>query len=178
MRRSSPVPVFGGRLSTVDESAIAGQRGVMGVVKLQDAVAVVADRYWRARAALDALPIEWDLGAAANTDSTQFRKTYLDALDKRGAVARHDGNVDAAMPGAAKVFEAVYDVPVIAHATMEPLNCTAHVQADRVDVWVGTQNADVALQFAAQAAGVKPDNVHIHNTFSGGASVAGCGPTR
>src|SRR5262249_23630178 len=90
---------------------------------------------------------------------------------KRGAVARHDGDVDAAMPKAAKVFEAVYDVPIITHATMEPLNCTAHAQADRVDVWVGTQNADLALQFAAQVANVKPENVYIHNTFPGGGFV-------
>src|SRR5262249_61548222 len=72
-----------------------------------------------------------------------------------------------AMQTAAKVIEATYDVPIIAHAPMEPLNATAHVQADRVDVWVGTQNADLALTFAAQASGVKPENVHIHNTFSG-----------
>jgi isoquinoline 1-oxidoreductase beta subunit len=161
-------PVFGGTLRSVDESAIAGRRGVMQVVKLRDAVAVVADRYWRAKTALEDLAIQWDAGAAATTDSSQFRKTYLAALDKPGAVARHDGDVDAAMPKAAKVFEAVYDVPIITHATMEPLNCTAHAQADRVDVWVGTQNADLALQFAAQVANVKPENVYIHNTFSGG----------
>jgi isoquinoline 1-oxidoreductase subunit beta len=161
-------PVFGGKVKSVDESKIAGARGVMQVVRLPDAVAVIADRYWRAKAALERLPIEWDTGAAAATDSAQFRQLYLAALDKPGAVARHDGNVDAAMPAAAKTFEAVYEAPVISHAQMEPLNATAHVQADRVDVWVGTQNADLALQFAAQAAGVKPENVFIHNTFSGG----------
>ncbi len=95
-------------------------------------------------------------------------RTIIDALDQKGADARHDGNVDAAMPTAAKVIEATYDVPIIAHAPMEPLNAIAHVQADRVDVWVGTQNADLALTFAAQASGVKPENVYIHNTFSGG----------
>ena len=161
-------PVFGGTVKSVDESAIAGRRGVMQVVKLKDAVAVVADRHWRAQTALDALPIEWEVGAAGSTDSAQFRKDYLDALDQKGADARHDGNVDAAMPTAAKVIEATYDVPIIAHAPMEPLNAIAHVQADRVDVWVGTQNADLALTFAAQASGVKPENVYIHNTFSGG----------
>jgi len=98
----------------------------------------------------------------------QFRKDYVAALDQTGAVARHDGNVDAAMSGAAKVIESVYDAPIIAHAPMEPLNATAHVQGDRVDVWVGSQNADLALTFAAQASGVKPENVYIHNTFSGG----------
>jgi isoquinoline 1-oxidoreductase beta subunit len=161
-------PVFGGTVKSVDERAIAGRRGNLQVVKLKDAVAVVADRYFRAKAALDALAIEWEVGAAGATDSAQFRKAYIDALDQKGAVARHDGNVDAAMPTAAKVIEATYDVPIIAHAPMEPLNAIAHVQADRVDVWVGTQNADLALTFAAQVSGVKPESVFIHNTFSGG----------
>jgi len=161
-------PVFGGTVKSVDERPIAGARGILQVVKLRDAVAVVADRYFRAKAALDKLAIEWEVGAAGSTDSLQFRKDYITALDQTGAVARHDGNVDAAMPGAAMVIEAVYDAPIIAHAPMEPLNATAHVQGDRVDVWVGTQNADMALTFAAQASGVKPENVYIHNTFSGG----------
>src|SRR5215471_4721639 len=161
-------PVFGGTLKSVDERAIAGRRGILRVVKLKDAVAVVADRYFRAKAALDALTIEWEVGAAGATDSAQFRKEYLSALDQKGVEARHDGNVDAAMPTAAKVIESTYDVPIIAHAPMEPLNAIAHVQADRVDVWVGTQNADLALTLAAQASGVRPENVHIHNTFSGG----------
>src|ERR1700682_748780 len=161
-------PVFGGTVKSVDEAAIAGRRGVLQVVKLKDAVAVVADRYFRAQAALNVLPIEWEVGAAGTTNSAQFRREYLDALDQKGSEARHDGNVDAAMATASKVIEATYDVPIIAHAPMEPLNAIAHVQADRVDVWVGTQNADLALTLAAQAAGVKPENVYIHNTFSGG----------
>ncbi len=169
-------PVFGGTVKSVDEGAIAGRRGVLQVVKLKDAVAVVADRYFRAQAALDALPIEWEVGAAGATNSVQFRKEYLDALDQKGVEARHDGNVDAAMPTAAKVIEATYEAPIIAHAPMEPLNAIAHVQADRVDVWVGTQNADVALTFAAQASGVKPENVYIHNTFSGGGFGRRLGP--
>jgi isoquinoline 1-oxidoreductase beta subunit len=161
-------PVFGGTVKSVDERAIAGRRGVMQVVKLKEAVAVIADRHWRAQTALDMLPIEWEVGASGATDSAQFRKAYLDALDEKGAVARHDGDVDAAMATAGRVIEATYDVPIIAHAPMEPLNAIAHVQADRVDVWVGTQNADLALTLAAQASGVKAENVHIHNTFSGG----------
>jgi isoquinoline 1-oxidoreductase subunit beta len=161
-------PVFGGVVKSVDERAIAGRRGVMQVVKLEDAVAVVADRHWRAQTALDALPIEWEVGAAGSTDSVQFRKDYISALDQKGADARHDGNVDAAMQTAARVIEATYDVPIIAHAPMEPLNAIAHVRADRVDVWVGTQSADLALTFAAQVSGVKAENVHVHNTFCGG----------
>jgi len=169
-------PVFGGTVKSVDERAIAGRRGVQQVVKLKGAVAVVADRYHRAQAALNALPIEWEVGAAGSTDSVQFRKDYITALDQTGAVARNDGNVDAAMSTAAKVIEATYDVPIIAHAPMEPLNAIAHVQADRVDVWVGTQNADLALTYAAQASGVKPENVYIHNTFSGGGFGRRLGP--
>jgi len=169
-------PVFGGTVKSVDESAIAGRRGVMQVVKLNNAVAVVADRYYRALSALKALPIEWNVGAAGSTNSAQFRKDYVAALDQKGAEARHDGNVDAAMPTAAKVIDATYDVPIITHAPMEPLNAIAHVQADRVDVWVGTQNADAALQLAAQASGVKPQNVYVHNTFSGGGFGRRLGP--
>ncbi len=168
-------PVFGGVVKSVNEGAIASRRGVQ-VVKLKDAVAVVADRYYRAQSALKALPIEWDVGPAGATNSTQFRKAYLDALDDKGAVARHDGNVDSAMAGAAKTIESTYDVPIIAHAPMEPLNAIAHVQADRVDVWVGTQNADQALQFAARASGMKPENVYVHNTFVGGGFGRRLGP--
>jgi isoquinoline 1-oxidoreductase beta subunit len=169
-------PVFGGTVKSVDESKVAGRRGVLQVVKLNNAVAVVADRYFRAQAALNALPIEWEVGAAGATDSVQFRKAYIDALDQKGAVARHDGDVDAAMPTAAKVIEATYDVPIIAHAPMEPLNAIADVKADRVDVWVGTQNADAALALAAQVSGVKPENVYVHNTFSGGGFGRRLGP--
>jgi isoquinoline 1-oxidoreductase subunit beta len=169
-------PVFGGTVKSVDEGAIAGRRGVLEVVKLKNAVAVVADRYFRAQAALNALRIEWEVGAAGATNSAQFRREYRDALDQKGVEARHDGNVDAAMPTAAKVIEATYEVPIIAHAPMEPLNAIAHVQADRVDVWVGTQNADLALAFAAQASAVKPENVYIHNTFSGGGFGRRLGP--
>src|SRR3984893_12600537 len=169
-------PVFGGTVKSVNESAIAGRRGVLQVVKVKDAGAVVADRYFRAQSALNALPIEWEVGAAGTTNSAQFRKEYLEALEQKGAEARHDGNVDAAMATAVKVVEATYDVPIIAHAPMEPLNAIAHVQADRVDVWVGTQNADQALTFAAQASGVKPENVYIHNTFSGGGFGRRLGP--
>ena len=169
-------PVFGGTVKSVDESAIRGRRGGLQVVRLPNAVAVVGDRYYRAQQALNALKIEWEVGAAGSTNSTQFRKEYIDALDQPGANARNDGNVDAAFATAAKTIEATYDVPIIAHAPMEPLNAIAHVQANRVDVWVGTQNADAALTIAAQASGIAPENVYIHNTFSGGGFGRRLGP--
>jgi isoquinoline 1-oxidoreductase subunit beta len=161
-------PVFGGKLASVEDSAVAGRRGVLQVVKLDNAVAVLADSYWRARQALDALPIRWAEGPAADTDSKRFAAAYRAALDDKGFVARNEGDVEAALPTAAKSVEAVYEVPHLSHAPMEPLNCTAHVQETRVDVWLGTQNAEGALQLAAQAAGVPPGNVYVHNCFSGG----------
>ncbi|MBV9246023.1 MAG: xanthine dehydrogenase family protein molybdopterin-binding subunit, partial [Methylobacteriaceae bacterium] len=161
-------PVFGGKLKTFDEAPIRGRRGFVGVVPLDGAVAVVFDRFWRAKEALKALPVEWDAGEAAKTDSAQFRALYREALDGPAATARNDGDADKAIGSATKIVEALYEVPHLAHAPMEPLNCTAHWTADRVDVWMGTQAPDRALALAAEAGGVKPENVFVHNCFLGG----------
>ena len=134
-------PVPGGTVKSVDDAATKSMRGVEAVVKLENAVAVVADRFWRAKKAAEALQIEWNPGAGAGTDSVQFAKAYRDALDGPAATARNDGDVDKAMPSAAKRIEALYEVPYLAHAPMEPLNATAHYRPDRLDVWIGTQNA-------------------------------------
>jgi isoquinoline 1-oxidoreductase beta subunit len=161
-------PVFGGEVARYDASTVQGKRGIVAVVPIEGGVAVVADRFWRAKQALATLPIDWDKGPAASSDSAQFRKLYRDALDGPAAVARKEGDAAAAMASAAKTVEAVYEVPHLAHATMEPLNCTAHWQPDRVDVWIGTQNPDAALKRAADAGGVKPEQVYVHNCFLGG----------
>ena len=164
--RGSPVP--GGTLKSVDEGAARAMRGVEAVVKLDNAVAVVADRFWRAKRAAEALKVEWDRGAGAGSDSAQFAKAYRAALDGPAAMARNDGDVEKAMEGAAKRIEAVYEVPYLAHAPMEPLNATAHYRPDRLDVWIGTQNALGTLTAAAKAAGLAPDKVFVHNCFCGG----------
>ena len=161
-------PVFGGTVKSYDAQKILGRRGVHSVVPIENGVAVVADRFWRAKEALAALPIEWDYGPNASTDSAQFRQAYRDALDGPAAVARNDGDTAAALANASRVVEALYEVPHVAHATMEPLNATAHVQADRVDAWLGTQNAEAALKRAAAVAGVPPEQVYVHNAFGGG----------
>ena len=161
-------PVFGGKLKSVDATEAKSRRGIIDVVELPNAVAVVADRFWRAKEALPKLKIEWDLGDAASTDSTQFAQEYRAALEGPAANARNDGDADAAIAGAAKVIEAVYEVPYLAHARMEPLNATAHWQGDRLDLWLGTQNATGTLQQAARASGLKPEQVYVHNCFSGG----------
>ena len=162
----SPVP--GGKLASVDEMPVAGGRGIIKIVKLPNAVAVVADSYWRARQALAKLQPEWNSGDAAATDSAQFRRDYRVAIEQPGAIARNDGNLDAVLANAPTKLEAVYEVPYLAHATMEPLNATAHWQADRLDVWVGTQSANVTLKALAGLTGLKPEQVHIHNVFLGG----------
>jgi isoquinoline 1-oxidoreductase beta subunit len=160
-------PVFGGTVKSFDAKAVEARRGVTAVVPVPGGVAVVADRFWRAKEALAALPIEWDYGAGVGTSSEGFRQEYRAALDGPAASARNEGDVDKALAGG-KVIEALYEAPYLAHAPMEPLNCTAHVQADRVDVWMGTQFPEAALQRAAKAAGLKDEQAFVHNCFLGG----------
>ena len=162
-------PVFGGSLKSVDESGLKGIRGIVGVVKTKDAVAVVADRYWRAKKGLDALAIEWDGGANATVDSAQLDKGLRDALDGPMATAEKDGDAAAALsaPGA-KLVEAVYEAPFLAHATMEPLNCTVHLQPDRFDVWISTQSPMAVLQTAVEETGLPAEKIQVHNAFVGG----------
>jgi isoquinoline 1-oxidoreductase beta subunit len=161
-------PVPGGTLKKVDDGAAKAMRGVEAVVVLDNAVAVVADRFWRAKQAAVALKIDWNPGAGGGTDSALFAQAYRRALDGPAATARDDGDVDQALAGAAKRIEAVYEVPYLAHAPMEPLNATVHYRPDRLDVWIGTQNALSTLTAAAKAAGLSPDRVFVHNCFCGG----------
>jgi len=137
-------------------------------VEVPNGIAVVADSFWRAKTALEVMPVEWDLGEHANTSSVAFQKMFHAALDKEGVVANEKGDALTALKGAAKVVEADYEAPYLAHATMEPMNCTAQVTPERVDVWLGTQNPEGALTAAAEFTGVAPDNVYVHNCFLGG----------
>jgi len=161
-------PVFGGKLKSVDDAPAKGRRGILQVVKLENAVAVVADRFWRAKEALALLKPEWDVGAAGNTDSAQFAKLYRDALDGPMVSARNDGSVDDAFGKGGKLVEAVYEAPHLAHATMEPLNATVHLQPDKLEVWLGSQTPMGTIRQAAAASGLKPEQIIIHNCFLGG----------
>jgi len=162
-------PVPGGKLRGVDESVLSGAPGVVAVVKLDNAVAVVAtESFWRAKRALSRLRPEWDVGAAGGVNSAQLSKEYRAALGARMVTARNDGDVDKAMSRAAKTIEAIYETPYLSHSPMEPMNATVHLQSDRLDVWVGSQDAEGALHAAALASGLKPEQVHIHNAFLGG----------
>jgi isoquinoline 1-oxidoreductase subunit beta len=162
-------PAFGGVVKTVDESAIANFRGVRRVVRLQDAVAVIADSWWRAKRALDALPIEWDARGNERVSTASIAEMVRSGLDaQKSQVGRLDGDVGAGLKSAVKRVEADYEVPFLAHATMEPQTCTAHVKNGRVEVWAPTQGPMTALATAAGAAGVPNENVVIHGTMLGG----------
>ena len=161
-------PVAGGKLKHVDEGPVQGRRGVLQVVKLGDAVAVVADRYWRAKEALALLEPEWEVGEAGKSDSEQFAKLYRDTLEGPMVSARNDGDVDDVFSKGGKIVEAVYEAPHAAHAQMEPLNATAHFTGDTLDIWVGTQIPMGALHLAAAASGLKQEQINIHNCFLGG----------
>src|SRR5580704_7619249 len=162
-------PVRGGKLKSVDESVLSGTPGIVGVVKLENAVAVVATgTFWRAKRALSRLQPEWDVGAAGSVDSAQLSAQFRAALTERMVTARSDGDVDKAMSNAARTFEAIYETPYLSHSPMEPMNATVNLQPDRLDVWVGTQDAEAALGAAARVSGLKPEQVHIHNAFLGG----------
>jgi isoquinoline 1-oxidoreductase subunit beta len=161
-------PVVGGTIASVDESGLKGKRGIVKVVKLKDAVAVVADNTWRAMQGLDALKIDWNYGPGANSDSEQMRQLYRETLTEPMVQVRADGDVAPVLAGGGKVIEALYQVPHLAHAPMEPLNATVNVQPDRIDVWIGTQNALGTLGQAAKASGMAQEQVYIHNAYVGG----------
>src|SRR2546426_1668827 len=163
-------PVFGGKLKSVDAAKIEGRRGVIKVLPMEDYVAVVADNWWRAKEALKELPIEWSFGAGESASSEsilQFLRTGLDDASNV-VVARRDGELEQGLSGAAKVLEAEYFTPYLAHATLEPMGCTAVVKDGRVDVWTSTQNAEASHATAAATAGVPLENVYVHRVQLGG----------
>jgi isoquinoline 1-oxidoreductase beta subunit len=161
-------PVFGGKLARVDDSTAIEIKGVRQVVRLDDAVAVVADHMWAAIQGLAALDIEWDEGPNAKVSSADIVRQMETALQKPGVVGRKDGDVAKAMAGAAMKVEAVYQVPFLAHATMEPMNCTVHVRQDGCDVWVGSQVVSRAQATAAKVTGLPLEQVQVFNHFLGG----------
>jgi isoquinoline 1-oxidoreductase beta subunit len=162
-------PVFGGVLKTVDDGPIRTMPGVRRVVRLDDAVAVVADSWWRANKAVQALRVDWEdegHGALATAAIGEFVRGGLDGPP--GQVGRADGDVAAGLKTAARRIEADYAVPFLAHATMEPQTCTAHVRSDGVEIWAPTQDASTALATAAIAAGVSDEKVKVNRMLLGG----------
>jgi isoquinoline 1-oxidoreductase beta subunit len=161
-------PVFGGRVKRVDDAKARAVKGVRQVVRLDDAVAVVADHMGAAKKGLAALVIEWDDGPHAKLDTAQIVAELGQATLNSGAVAQNAGNVDSAMASAVTKVEATYQVPFLAHATMEPMNCTVHVRKDGCEVWVGSQALARAQATAAKTTGLPLDKVVVHNHLIGG----------
>ncbi len=160
-------PVFGGRMKSVDDRAAKAVKGVRQIVRLDDAVAVVADHMGAAKKGLAALVIEWDDGPHAKLNTKEIVGELERATLNSGPVAQNIGDIDKAMAGAVTKVEATYQVPFLAHATMEPMNCTVHVRKDGCEVWVGSQ-AVARAQAAAKTAGLPLDKVVVHNHLIGG----------
>ena len=161
-------PVFGGKVASFDATKAKAVPGVKSVVEISRGIAVVADNTWAAMQGRRALDVKWDEGPNANASSDSISKLFADQMSQPGAEARKEGDAASALTGAAQKIEAVYEVPYLAHATMEPLNATADVRADRVDVWAPTQFQTMAQGMAAKVSGLKPENVFIHTTYLGG----------
>jgi isoquinoline 1-oxidoreductase beta subunit len=161
-------PVFGGRLKSVDDTAAKAVKGVRQIVRLDDTVAVVADHMGAAKKGLMALKIEWDEGPHAKLDTQQIVAELEKETLNSGPVAQNIGDVDKAMASAVTKVEATYQVPFLAHATMEPMNCTVHVRKDGCEVWVGSQAVARAQAAAAKTAGLPLDKVVVHNHLIGG----------
>jgi len=163
-------PVYGGKLKSVDEAKIAGRPGVKKVVRIKDnAVAVVADTYYHAKSALAALPIEWDVGQNGSVNDASIAEHLKDGITAQGSNGGWGyGDAGKAIAGAAKTIEAVYATPFLAHATMEPMNCTARVSADKAEAWVPTQNAEASLAALSEASGLPLDKCEVYRPDLGG----------
>ena len=161
-------PVFGAKVKSFDDTAARQVPGVRNVVQVPTGVAVVADHYWAAKQGRDALKIDWDLGEGASMDSDAMRAELSRLAATQGMPASKAGDVDAALPKAKKTLAAVYALPYLAHAPMEPLNCSVKVGADACDIWTGTQFQTLDQTLAAKILGLKPEQVHIHTMFLGG----------
>ena len=160
-------PVFGGKVGSVDDSAARKIPGVQKIIVLDDMVAVVGDHMWAAKKGLDALIVNWNEGATSGVSSKEIWDDLRAAGEKDGVVVKSDGDIAKGLAGGDKV-EAAYEVPFLAHATMEPLNCTVHVKPDSCEVWTGTQVVARVQSEAAKAAGLPPEKVTVNNHLIGG----------
>ena len=161
-------PVFGGKVASFDAGKAKAVPGVKDVIQISDGVAVIADNTWTAMQGRRALEVKWDEGPNAEVTSASISKLLADGARRPGYTARKQGDAEAGLRGAAQIIEAEYEVPFLAHATMEPQNCTAHVRGDRCDVWAPTQNQTNTQNLAAKITGLDPKAVFVHTTFLGG----------
>jgi len=161
-------PRFGGKVKSFDASAAKKVRGVVDVVETPRGVAVLAESFWAAKKGRDALEITWDDSAAETRGSAELLAEYRELLGKPGAVAREEGDPDAALEGAAKVIEADYEFPYLAHAPMEPLDCVIRPEEGGCEVWAGSQLQTVDQGSVAGILGLPPEKVRLHTLLGGG----------
>jgi isoquinoline 1-oxidoreductase beta subunit len=161
-------PVFGGRVRTFDPAPALAVPGVQRVVEISSGVAVVAERTWAAFQGKKALKIEWDEGTAARWSNDGIWSAFASAAAREGQVVRAVGDVDEGLRGAARTIEAVYQAPYLAHACMEPMNCTAHVRGGRCEIWAPTQSPQGVQQAAARVSGLPVEAITVHVTYLGG----------
>ncbi|HMM65422.1 MAG TPA: xanthine dehydrogenase family protein molybdopterin-binding subunit [Dokdonella sp.] len=161
-------PVFGGKVRSFDASAAKAVAGVVDVVQVPSGIAVLGKHFWAAKKGREALVIDWDLGEGASLSSEAMRADYRKLADGRGLVAKTAGDVDAALKAPGKRIEADYEVPFLAHAPMEPLNCTVEIGANGCEIWTGTQFQGIDQGVVAQILGIEPGQVKIHTQFLGG----------
>ncbi len=161
-------PVFGGKVKSVDDSKALAVNGVHQVLKIDNAVCVVADNMGAAKKGLAALNIAWDEGPNAKLTTADIVAEMAKVSETEGVIARNDGDVVGALAGASTKLDAIYELPFLAHTTMEPPNCTVHVRPDGCDIWVGIQVMSRAQAVAAQITGLPPEKVTVHNHMLGG----------
>jgi isoquinoline 1-oxidoreductase beta subunit len=161
-------PLFGATVKSFDKTAAAAVPGVTDVVQVPSGVAVVARGFWAAQQGREALKVEWDESRAERRGTDELLAEYKALAEKPGATARRDGDPAAALAGAAKVFEAVYEFPYLAHAPMEPLDCVVRLSGDRAEVWAGSQIQTIDQATVAGVLGLAPDKVTVHTLLAGG----------
>lgn len=161
-------PVFGGTVGSYDATKAKAVAGVRQVIPISSGVAVVADGYWPAKQGRDALQVTWNEGPNTKVSSATISKLFSTLAARPGGTVRNEGDAATALATSPTHADAVYEAPFLAHATMEPMNCTAHVRADGVDVWVPTQFQGAVPGIAAEVAGVSQDKVVVHTTYLGG----------
>ena len=159
-------PIFGARVKRFDASKVKGVPGVTHVIQTSNGVAVVAKNFWAAKRGRDLLTVEWDLGPGSKADTADLKKAYRELAQKTGIVAK-PGNIEG-LKTAAKTVTAEYEVPYLAHAPMEPLNCTVSVKKDSCEIWVGSQFQTADQGAAAKTVGMKPEQVKLNTMIAGG----------
>jgi isoquinoline 1-oxidoreductase beta subunit len=161
-------PIFGAKMKSFDDSRARSMPGVRKIVAIPAGVAVIADTFWQAKMARDAVRVEWDDGAMHDFNTAQMMKDFAERAKTPGTSVRNDGNATAALANATKKIAAVYEVPYLSHLMMEPLNCTVDLRADSCEVWTGSQFQTVDRANAAKVAGLPNEKVQLHTTFLGG----------